>query len=212
VVLAPPDGWQMVLAALLVPMAVGSYSTYTSPLGRNAPPVSTPDRLVADMPCIERRDLLAPFQPAGIRGPARIEHLLSCAPSPAVVRWAEAHIPVSAVVAMNKWNEYAPSWFLPQQFVTWASPTPVLLHEEDVFASYFRYYHRSLANYGQQPFFNDRESRDERVGFVRDLAVTHILVDPQTHDLMTRVLTGYADLFVRRYDDGRWAVWEVLHK
>jgi hypothetical protein len=39
--------------------------------------------------------------------------------------------------------------------------------------------------------------------------VTHVLVNPRLYELMMRVLARDPDVFSLRYDDGRWAIWEV---
>ena len=62
---------------------------------------------------------------------------------------------------------------------------------------------------GVQFFFNDRETPDERRAFVRDLGVTHVLVDPQYYSTLRPVLDGLPQMFTRLYDSGRWVVYEV---
>ena len=47
------------------------------------------------------------------------------------------------------------------------------------------------------------------MAFIRDLGVTHVLVSPRIHSMMTKTLTADHDLFVARYDDGQWALYEV---
>ena len=47
------------------------------------------------------------------------------------------------------------------------------------------------------------------MAFIRDLGVTHVLVTPRMHPMMTKALTSDGDLFVARYDDGQWALYEV---
>jgi hypothetical protein len=56
--------------------------------------------------------------------------------------------------------------------------------------------------------FNDRETAQERREFVDALGVTHVLVDPAYHDVVTHALAG-SDDFTKEYDDGRWAVFAV---
>ena len=59
-----------------------------------------------------------------------------------------------------------------------------------------------------QPFFNDQDL-DERRAFIRDVGATHVLVNPQYHESMRRVLDALPQFVSLRYADGRWAVYEV---
>jgi len=97
---------------------------------------------------------------------------------------------------------------MPQQMVAWSGTAEGLL-PRIVFARYFEQYDRAKAAYDEQPFFNGRESRIERLAFIRDLGVTHVLVNPRMHALMTRVLAADPDVFEPLYNDGRWALYEV---
>jgi hypothetical protein len=78
-----------------------------------------------------------------------------------------------------------------------------------LFVRYYVRYDRAKATYDEQPLFNDRETRAERLSFIRDLGVTHVLVNPRLHKLMSVVLARDPDVFAARYDDGRWALYEV---
>jgi hypothetical protein len=98
--------------------------------------------------------------------------------------------------------------FMPQQMVVWPGEAQGLIPRE-VFGRYYERFDRSAAAYDEQPFFNDRETRAERLSFIRDLSVTHIMVNPRFHKLMSDVLGRDPDVFTARYDDGRWAVYEV---
>jgi hypothetical protein len=57
--------------------------------------------------------------------------------------------------------------------------------------------------------FNSRETQEERSAFVDGLSITHVLVNPRFHATMTPQLDGLPDRYRRRYDDGRWAIYEV---
>ena len=53
------------------------------------------------------------------------------------------------------------------------------------------------------------ETRQEREAFLRDLGVTHVLVNPRLYASIKPVFAADPDLFVSRYDDGQWALYEV---
>jgi hypothetical protein len=128
-----------------------------------------------------------------------------------LVRLARNEVPVNGVFAIDVEERYPSSLFMPQQMVVWPGGTEGLLDAEDqLFAPYFKHYRKTMAAYGQQPLFNDRETRQERLSFLSDLGVTHVLVNPRLYRLMSGVLSRDPQLFRRRYDDGEWALYEVL--
>jgi hypothetical protein len=45
------------------------------------------------------------------------------------------------------------------------------------------------------------------MAFVKAVGATHVLVNPRTYQMMTRVLGATPDLFRRLCDDGQWAVY-----
>ena len=111
---------------------------------------------------------------------------------------------------MDRQERYPSSLFFPQQMTVWTGDLETFEPIEDqLFAAYMRHYRASMARHGDQPLFNDRETREERLSFIRDLGVTHVLVNPRTHPLMTRVLDTDGDMVRKQYDDGAWALYEV---
>ena len=60
-----------------------------------------------------------------------------------------------------------------------------------------------------QPFFNTSDTREQRMAFIRDLSVTHVLITPPLYRGMKPLLDADRSAFVPRYDDGRWAIYEV---
>ena len=133
----------------------------------------------------------------------------SCTPPTTLTEFLRRKVPVESVLAIDKLNEYPVAALAPQQIVVWPSRSSGLLEEESLFSGYFAHYHRAMDRYDVQPLFNDRESRDARLAFVRDLGVTHVLIDPQFHTMMLAVLARDPDIFQPRYDDGQWALYEV---
>ena len=132
-----------------------------------------------------------------------------CPPPEALVQLAHSVVPPEAVFAVDQSEEWPPSLFMPQQMAMWPGRVDALYEPERLFAAYYRHYDRARQKYEAQPLFNDRETREERVEFIRDVGVTHVLVNPRTYAMMTMVLARDPDLFEKRYDDGRWAWYEV---
>jgi len=148
----------------------------------------TPAALLASLPCLGDQQF--------------------CAPPDALIRFAQENVPVSSVFAVDMSDEYQPSLFMPQQMVAWPGTAEGLLPRV-LFSRYFERYDRAKATYDEQPFFNAREPRTERLAFIRDLGVTHVMVNPRMHGLMQTVLAGDPEVFTPLYDDGRWALYEV---
>jgi hypothetical protein len=82
------------------------------------------------------------------------------------------------------------------------------LNPDEIRGAYLRNYHRSLTRYGEAPFFNDRETDEERREFVRVLGPSHILVEPSQHEMMSRVLAERAG-YERLYDRDGGAAYRV---
>jgi hypothetical protein len=116
---------------------------------------------------------------------------------------------VDAVFAIDRWNVFMPTVFLPQQVVTFSGFEYSLPNENEIYPAYVGRYRDAMQRDGVQPFFNDHETPEQRQAFVRDLAVTHVLVDPQYYRILRPVLDGLPQMFTRRYDSGRWAVYEA---
>jgi hypothetical protein len=186
----PRRRWALALALILAPIVVGTWLS-ESALARaswtNQYP--TPAALLAGITCGDELD--------------------RCAPSPALIQYARREVPPEAILAVDFRQINEPTLFLPQQVDVWSGASDGLVEPEQVFPVYFKHLNRARAASLDQPFFNDRETREERMAFIRDLGVTHVLVSPRIHSMMTKALTSNGDLFVARYDDGMWALYEV---
>jgi len=97
---------------------------------------------------------------------------------------------------------------MPQQMTAWPGRAEGLIPRV-VFLEYYKQLDRTTVAYGTQPFFNDRETTAERLSFIRNMKVTHVLVTPRVHALMSGVLARDHNVFVSLYDDGQWALYEV---
>jgi len=186
---APRPRWILAMAALCVPLLVTTELPESSL--RNvawAASPGTPDALLSSLPCLEGGEF--------------------CPPPKALIRLAQDELPVDSVFAVDIDEAYQPSLFMPQQMVAWPGQAEGLIPRA-LFVRYYERYDRANAKYDEQPLFNNRETRTERLSFIRDLGVTHVLVNPRFHDLMSAVLAKDPDVFTSRYDDGRWALYEV---
>ena len=151
----------------------------------------TPSTLLASMPCGANSD---------------------CPPPAALIRIAHEQISADALFAVDLHERYQPALFMPQQMVVWTGGTDSLLAPETLFPRYFQYLKTAQDASVDQPLFNRTESRPQREAFLRDLRVTHVLVDPPLYSMMKPVLSAYADLLAPRYDDGQWALYEVIRR
>ena len=140
-----------------------------------------------------------------------LAEVLSAAPSSALLAW-QTELPVDSVLAGNGFNVYSLTLFLPQQTADWP---PIIsrnfYHLDRLFPHYYRLLDRSLTRYKDQPFFNTRETMEERLEFVDDLHVTHIVLDPMCYRIKP-LLQGYPQRFRSVFDDGQWVVFAVARK
>jgi hypothetical protein len=127
----------------------------------------------------------------------------------ALVQFARGRVPADAVLAVDYREAYEPTLFMPQQVVVWSGAIEGLTGPERIFPEYFEHLERARAASLEQPLFNTRETREERIDFICDLRVTHVLVNPRLYSMMKLVLARDAALFAPRYDDGMWALYEV---
>jgi hypothetical protein len=134
---------------------------------------------------------------------------IECPPPPALIRLAHERVPADSVFAVDLHLRYQPALFMPQQMVVWTGGTDSLLAPETLFPRYFTYLKAAQSASADQPLFNRSETRKEREAFLRDLGVTHVLVNPRLYASIKPVFDADPDLLVSRYDDGRWALYEV---
>ena len=133
----------------------------------------------------------------------------SCPPHPGVIEWIRNHVPIDAVFAIDRWNAYLPSVFVPQQVVVYPQVEVTFEDEDQLFAAYYMFYKERLRASGVQPFFNTVETPGDRAAFVDALGVTHVLVDPAYYREMRAVLDGLPEDYTLRFTEGEWAVYEV---
>jgi len=200
-------------ALFMIPFALWSARPTLSPLpaGAHTPGTATPGALIAQVPCVTTDRRLAPFSEDILGG----ERLLlpertACPPDAAVIDWVDGHVPVDAVFAINRWNPYLPSIFMPQQVVVFPEIEVSFEEEHELFTTYYQFYDERIRTHRLQPFFNSVETPVERAAFVETLGVTHVLIDPAYYDEMRPVLDALPQQFRLEYSNGKWAVYEVL--
>jgi hypothetical protein len=100
--------------------------------------------------------------------------------------------------------------FVPQQVVVFPGFERAFADEQQMFGAYYRLYHDSVRKHRTQPFFNVVETPEDRATFLKALGVTHVLVDPAYYQQMRSILDALPGLLERRYEDGKWALYEVV--
>jgi hypothetical protein len=187
--LDPPQRW---MAAFAIVFGIVLYATRIDESAvvsrRWEDRTPTPTSLMAALPCNDDVD---------------------CPPPPALIRLAHERVSADSVFAVDLHEPYQPALFMPQQMVVWTGGTESLLEPETLFPRYFTYLKAAQNVSIDQPLFNTSETRKDREAFLRDLHVTHVLVNPRLYPSIKPVFDADADLFVPRYDDGRWALYEV---
>ncbi len=190
--LDPRPRWMVAFAIVL---AIALYGTRIDDsaviAGRWHDRTPTPASLVASMPCSNTGD---------------------CPPPPALIRLAHEHVSADSLFAVDRHERYQPALFMPQQMVVWTGGTDSLLEPETIFPRYFAYLKSAQDASADQPLFNRSETRKDREAFLQNLGVTHVLLDPPLYALMKPVFAADADLLVPRYDDGQWALYEVVRR
>jgi hypothetical protein len=203
-----PEDVPPLFYAMVAALAVLTFTPQHSPLVSRTS-LQRPADPVAGMSCGHSAARPAPYAPEGVT--VVIKDLAACPPTPALMHWVSAHVPIDAVFAVDTWNDNPPSVFFPQQYVGWSGLNSNFLNPDQVFGPYLRFYRRSLAEHQAQPFFNDRETDAERQAFVEAVGVTHVLVDPAFHDVVVNALRGNSS-FQKVYDADKWAVFQVTRR
>lgn len=208
-------GTMVFFGAMVVALGIFTREVTSSPLATSLRRSrNTPDQLL-DLPEVCERNVAFPYNlndpdTIGEEEGIRIPEVDSIAPSPGLRNWANHTLSANAVLAINVLNRYSPSAFLPQQIACWPHndvSTPFYFRR--ILPTYYSFMEKSLRNYQEQPFFNEQETLEERLDFVRELGVTHILVDPMYHNRVGPVLERTPQYFSKVYDDGSWAVYAV---
>jgi hypothetical protein len=199
-----------VISGLTACAAFVSWTASSSPVAAlSEKTYSTPAGLMEASGCREDESYEVSYTPPGMK-PIVVSGLLSCPPPASLIRFAESELSVHAVLAVDKYDTYSSAMFLPQQMDTWPGEGDGLLNQHELFAPYFRFYDAAVSRHGEQPFFNTTETPEERAAFIEALGITHVLVNPRLHSMMMPLLDGVPDKYRQRYDDGRWALYEVL--
>ena len=191
------------------PFAIHTITSGTGPFPKSADLVFTPRALIDGLECVRTPPGLVPLKnPGGDYSLLPLSGVLSCPVSYALAKWSETSLPENAVLVANFFNIFAPSTFIP--FPVYSSlpfrtgADPMLFYPK-----YYERVYAAAATRGAQPLFNVEDSLAERLEFLAAIGATHILLDPMYYDQVRSVLARWPEQFVPRYDDGRWAVYEV---
>lgn len=135
-------------------------------------------------------------------------------PPPEFLQWAAANLSTDAVIASNLFTYPLPV-FLPQRIPLWPvvdGASTLEFNARLVPAAYARF-SAAVVKHQSQPVFNDRETLDERLEYLRAVGATHLLLDPKYYAVLRGVLGAAPGQFVQRYDDGqRWALFEIRQR
>jgi hypothetical protein len=196
----------------MIPLALWSWRPTLSPLTTTgAPAIADPAAMIAQLPCLTTHARPAPFSEDVLNGEAlMLPERTSCPPDRAVVEWIRTNVPIDAVFAIDRWNPYLPSVFIPQQVVVYPQVEVTFENEDELFASYHAFYSERLRASRAQPFFNSVETPQDRAAFINALGVTHVLVDPAYYREMREVLDQLPGEYALRFSEAEWAVYEVL--
>lgn len=190
--LDPPPRWMTAFAIMFAIVVDGTRIDESAAVStRWEDRTPTPASLVAAMPCNKNVD---------------------CPPPPALIRLAHERVSADSLFAVDLYERYQPAMFMPQQMVVWTGGNPdtlPFLSPETIFPRYLTYLKSAQDASVDQPLFKTAETRKEREAFLRDLGVTHVLVNPRLYAAIKPVFDADADLLGPRYDDGRWALYEV---
>jgi len=185
--------------------------TTTAPTA-HAPIYLTPGDLAAKSPVWTSTDTpLATLNAALAKHEGVVFSATSEVPPESLVRWATNNMRADARLAVNTFSFYSPSTFLP--FRTAALPLTQTLnfyYLADMMPEFLRQLDGSVAAKRPQPFFNGDDSYEERREFLSKLDVTHVVVDPMLYSDLKPKLQNLPQLLRPQYDDGRWAVYEVV--
>jgi hypothetical protein len=67
-----------------------------------------------------------------------------------------------------------------------------------------------VRKYETQPFFNETETLEERLAYLRTVGGTHVLVDPRYYASIRPLVGRWPHHFALLYDEGqRWAMFEI---
>ena len=199
-----------ITATVAAAALVVSWDPGTSPLNwGQTGTFSTPAALFRGIPCRRSEAYELTYGPPD-QPPLVVPPLESCPLPPDLVRFASSQLPAEAVMATDKFDEYAPPMFMPQQVAAWPGQGDGLLDQRGLFRAYFRFFDDAARKHRDQPFFNNVETHEERQAFLDGLHITHVLVNPRWRNAIVPALVSRPDRYRRRFDNGRWSVFEVV--
>lgn len=117
-------------------------------------------------------------------------------------------LPTNAVFVHNIFNRYASPVFMPQRILLWPMEDPGTVEfNSRLFPVAWGAMTRTAAALSVQPFFNEQETLEQRVAYMREVGATHVLLDPMYYARLRPLLSQWAETFEPVFDDhSRWAV------
>lgn len=203
-----PRFWGLSFGILLGFASLWGADLSHAPLALHASDVSlTAEAHLRELGC-RRFDLR--YRPQGYPGDIEIPGEPACPPPAPLVQWARRNLSPHVVLAINALNGYSPSAFFPVHIVAW----PVIDHSANlffrgIFPLYYDLFDQAVFAHGTQPFFNRAESLEQRLSWMKQLGVTHVLVDPMVEAMMRPLLQRWPGVFKVLYDDRGWIVYRV---
>lgn len=121
-------------------------------------------------------------------------------------------LPINAVMLHNVHNRYASPVFMPQQILMWP------MEDEGgkdfnarLFPVAWAAHVRTARAKRVQPFFNDVETLDERVAYMREVGASHVLIDPMYYARLQPLFPSWNQRLKSTFDDHTgWAILELL--
>jgi len=154
----PPRMIAAVAVGLAACAAIVSWNAASSPIAAlSQPTFATPAAVMEATGCRDDDSYTVSYAPPGMKA-IEVSGLLSCPPSPSLIRFAESELSVHAVLAVDKYDQYSPAMFMPQQMNAWPGEGDGLLNQRELFAPYFRFYDAAISRHGDQPFFNTKDT------------------------------------------------------
>ena len=161
------------------------------------------------MNCMTRSRMAAPFTDRDVPdGPLVLNDVKQCPPDVELWEWVNANVPAEAVLTINRFNYPLPSEFFPQQVDVFPGFERAFADEEGFFKRYYARYHEAIRKYRDQPFFNTRETDEERMAFLDSVGATYVLLDPALYDRLEPIFSRMPGL-ERLYAKNGWAVYAV---
>lgn len=131
----------------------------------------------------------------------------ACNPSKDFILKAREILGTEDVVAISLHNPVSPTYYFRAQAPIWPGAQAFAPWTRPQFPTFFAYYDRATAAGLPEPFFNGREDLVPRIEFLEAVGATYVMVDPLSHEKVTRRIRHWPRHFEAVLDDGMWALY-----